>query len=342
MGNGNSLINLTLDQPSPGIYYTGDVLSGQVHFQLREATGTVEEVFLSLTGEVGYTTTRTVRMQNGQIERKVDQHDIQMLSQRYLLGRPMINGRTIPSNVKTLEAGQYSYPFAIRLPENLPPTLHPEDYPFVRYQLQILIEKKWYHASDRHRYPIKIYPRVNLLHISNAQSAVKFGTKHKDTTIKGLLPRAGLVPGEETHLSLIIENPTRLALKRIDLCLIQRYDIEQCRRRLELLRFPLPEIQNNAEQHIEVNCLFVVPLGIPPSFHYVSKNTRTIVHVELHYDLKLEIKAKGFFTDFDLQVPVMIGTCLPEQTTISGGRHLNENIESPPPAYESVVQRSMP
>lgn len=332
MGNGNSLISLSFDSASNGIYHSGDVVSGQVHFQLRESTGTIEEVFLLLTGEIGFTTTRTVRMQNGQIERKVDQHDVKILSQRFLLGRPMMNNQLIPANIQTLQPGEYTYPFSIRLPDDLPPTVHPEDYPFVRYQLQILIEKKWYHADDRHRYPIRVYPRVNLFQLSNAQSAVKFGTKNKETTIKGLLPRAGLVPGEETTLSLIILNPTRLAIKRIDLCLIQRYEIEQNRRRVELMRFPLAQIQNCSEQHIEANCPFVVPQGIPPSFHYVSKNTRTIVHLDLHYDLKLEIKAKGFFTDFDLQVPVMIGTNLSDST-----RH---SMEFPPPPYETVVSQS--
>ena len=46
-------------------------------------------------------------------------------------------------DMTTLEPGQYKYPFSIRLPEVLPPTLHPEDYPFVRYELQVdLIIKK--------------------------------------------------------------------------------------------------------------------------------------------------------------------------------------------------------
>ena len=341
MGNGNSLISLSFDSASAGstgVYHCGDVVSGRVHFQLRETADTIDDVFLSLTGDIGYTTTRTVRMQNGQIERKVDQHEVKILCQRFQLGRPMLNNQLVPTNVRTLQPGEYTYPFNIRLPENLPPTLHPEDYPFVRYHLQILIEKKWYHGDDRHRYPLRIFPRVNLLQMSNGQSAVKFGTKHKDTTIKGLLPRAGLVPGEETNLSLSILNPTRLAIKRIDLCFIQRYEIEQNRRRVELMRLPLSQVQNCSEQHIEVVCPFVVPPGIPPSFHFVSKNTRTTVHLDLHYDLKLEIKAKGFFTDFELQVPIMIGTSSPSSSP--SGPSLNENIEFPPPAYDTVVSRS--
>ncbi|CAF1502246.1 unnamed protein product, partial [Rotaria sordida] len=140
-----------------------------------------------------------------------------------LLGR--INDRT------TFEPGQYTHPFSIRLPDNLPPTIHPLDYPFVRYELQLLIEKKWYCSNIHSRYPLRIYPRVNLLQMSNTQCAVKFDTKRKDLTIKGIVQRSGLIPGEQTILSLEIYNPNHLTIKHIDICLIQRYEIEQCRRR---------------------------------------------------------------------------------------------------------------
>lgn len=136
MGNGNSFINVTLDRPQPAIYFAGDILSGQVQFNLVERTRKIDEIYLSLIGDIGYTTTRTVRMQNGQMERKTDCHNVRILGQKFLLGRPMIND--VHSNdATTLEPGQYKYPFSIRLPEDLPPTLHPEDYPFVRYQLQV-------------------------------------------------------------------------------------------------------------------------------------------------------------------------------------------------------------
>ena len=136
MGNGNSFINVTLDRPQPAIYFAGDILSGQVQFNLVERTRKIDEIYLSLIGDIGYTTTRTVRMQNGQMERKTDCHNIRILGQKFLLGRPMVH-ESNSHEMTTLEPGQYKYPFSIRLPEDLPPTLHPEDYPFVRYQLQV-------------------------------------------------------------------------------------------------------------------------------------------------------------------------------------------------------------
>ena len=146
MGNTNSLINVTLDQPQPAIYLAGDILSGQVHFNIPERTKKSDEIYLSLTGDIGYTTTRTVRMQNGQIEKKTDCHNVRILGQKFLLGHPMNNDQTHQDinhkDLTTLEPGQYKYPFSIRLPDDLPPTLHPEDYPFVRYQLQVCRNKQ--------------------------------------------------------------------------------------------------------------------------------------------------------------------------------------------------------
>lgn len=146
MGNGNSLINVTLDQVQPAIYYAGDILSGHVHFNITERTKKIDEIYLSLTGDIGYTTTRTVRIQNGQMERKTDCHNVRILGQKFLLGRPVINEHTNKElnthDIVTLEPGHYKYPFSIRLPDDLPPTLHPEEYPYVRYQLQVLSLKR--------------------------------------------------------------------------------------------------------------------------------------------------------------------------------------------------------
>jgi hypothetical protein len=179
---------------------------------------------------------------------------------------------------------------------------------------------------------------------------VKFGTKRKDVTVKGILQRAGLLPGEQTMLSLDIQNPNHVSIKRIDVCFIQRYEIEQCRRRLELIRLSIPEFNNVREQHIQATCPLIIPLGIPPSFRYQSKGTRSVVHVDLHYDLKLEIKAKGLFTDFDLQVPVIIGTDSTDHSnydTLTSTLLSTMNLmpldfndidddDTPPPSYESV------
>ncbi|CAF0788266.1 unnamed protein product [Rotaria sordida] len=312
MGNNNSTISIVLDRPQPTIYYSGDIVSGQAKFTISERTDKIDDIYLIIAGDVGYTTIRTTRMQNGQTKRITNHHDVRFFGEKVVIGQIIstqqehasgrINDRT------TFEPGQYTHPFSIRLPDNLPPTIHPLDYPFVRYELQLLIEKKWYCSNIHSRYPLRIYPRVNLLQMSNTQCAVKFDTKRKDLTIKGIVQRSGLIPGEQTILSLEIYNPNHLTIKHIDICLIQRYEIEQCRRRLELIRFSIPQLLNIHDEHIKTSCAIKIPMYIPPSYNFKKTNSRSSVYVNVHYDIKLEVKIKGLFSDFELQVPIIIGT----------------------------------
>jgi hypothetical protein len=127
-------------------------------------------------------------------------------------------------------------------------------------------------------------------------------------TVNGIIQRAGLVPGEQTMISIEIHNPNHLIIKRVDICLIQRYEIEQCRRRLELIRISIPQLFDIDNEHIQTTCPITIPMSISPSYSYRSRVGRSGVHVNIYYDIKLEIKSKGLFSDFELQVPIIIGT----------------------------------
>lgn len=142
----------------------------------------------------------------------------------------------------------------------------------------------------------------------NSQCSVKFDTQHSDMIIKGVLQRSGLIPGETTTFSLDIFNPLHSMIKRMDICLIQRYEIAQYRRRLEITRVQIPQLTNFDNQHIETTCPFTVPMGISPTYYFERLDNRYDIRVRVKYDIKFEVKAKGLFTDFDLQIPVIIGT----------------------------------
>jgi len=148
MGNNNTTINITFDRTQPTIYYAGDIISGQVHFTVPERTNKIDDIYLTVTGDIGFTTMRTARIQNGQIERITDQHDIRIFGEKVLLSQAMSDRRASGriKDMTMLEAGQYKYPFSIRLPDILPPTIHPKEYPFVRYELQvkIILKKKFF------------------------------------------------------------------------------------------------------------------------------------------------------------------------------------------------------
>lgn len=150
MGNNNSMINIIFDRTQPTIYYTGDIISGQVQFTVPERTNKIDDIYLTVTGDVGFTTMRTTRMPNGQIERITDRNDIRIFGEKVLLGQAMsIQSERANSRINettTLEPGHYTYPFSVRLPDILPPTIHPQDYPFVRYELQveIILKRNFY------------------------------------------------------------------------------------------------------------------------------------------------------------------------------------------------------
>ena len=145
MGNHGSSISILLDRMQPTVYFAGEIISGHVLFTLTERTSKIDDIYAMVTGDVGYTTTRTVRIQNGQNEKIVTHRDLRIFERRVPLGRPEsvpqrpcdASGGSDVLDMTTVEAGQYKYRFALRLPDTLPPTLHPEDYPFVRYELQV-------------------------------------------------------------------------------------------------------------------------------------------------------------------------------------------------------------
>lgn len=149
MGNTSSSITIEFDRAQPSIYFAGETITGQVLFLVSKRTAKIDEIFLRISGDVGYTTTRTARMQNGQTERITDCHDVRILGQRITLGVPVAlqssNGNK-SSSAEMIEPGEYKYPFSFPLPDVLPPTLHPENYPFVRYHLQVGTNKRIIHT----------------------------------------------------------------------------------------------------------------------------------------------------------------------------------------------------
>jgi hypothetical protein len=161
---------------------------------------------------------------------------------------------------------------------------------------------------------------VNLRHISNSLCSVNFIDKRQDLTVKGVLHRSGLVPGDETMLSLNVHNPLRLLIKSIDVCLIQRYEIAECRRRVEMMRVSVPELVNLDHADLERTCPLTIPEHISPSYSFEGRGNHYQVHVSIRYDIKLEVKAKGLFSDFELHVPVTIGTDSADDASYGGNR----------------------
>ena len=166
-------------------------------------------------------------------------------------------------------------------------------------------------------------------------------------TVKGVLQRASLAPGEQTNLAIEIINPNQSSVKQVYACLIQRYEIEECRRRLELVRVLVPDVCDNRNERIEVTCPISVPVGTAPTYTYTSRTTGTALHITVHYDIKVEVKVRGLFSDFDVLVPITIGTDpavrshyddrTPASRGANASQYTDDDNVTPPPSYESVV-----
>jgi hypothetical protein len=148
MGINSSSFHVTFDRGHPTIYYAGEIISGHVQCTIRERTDRINEIYLAITGEVGFTRKRQTRMQNGQAHRVTDCHEIRIFAQKVLLDlsdtceqRENLAASNSLSTLSTdtITPGRYKYPFSLRLPDHLPPTLHQDSYPFVRYRLQVNI-----------------------------------------------------------------------------------------------------------------------------------------------------------------------------------------------------------
>lgn len=176
--------------------------------------------------------------------------------------------------------------------------------------------------------------------------------------MKGFLPRAGFVAGEKTDLSLKISNPNRIGIKTVHVCLIQHFGIDQCRRRAEIFQVTVPNLFDCNDANIQVQCPIDFPIGIAPTYVFSSKPDSSGFQVDVFYDLKFVFKLRKLFSDFDILVPLVIGTKIFDNndanhrittTNLSSVSPMNQMIKQrnadgndPPPPYESLNMKNLP
>jgi hypothetical protein len=221
MGNNKSSgISIILDRID-SFYFTGETVSGITRFNITEKHVKADEIYVELTGEIGYTTTRTVS--NGRhTSTRTEYHHISFYSAKAVFEQYRA----------FYDPGQYSWPFEIPLADYLPPTINqPNLYPHVRYTLKVVIHQPWYKSNRSETKYITIFPRVNLLQNPQYLSPFIFGNHNrKEITLKGTLNKSGYVPGELVHITIEIENPQRILIKNIDLLMLQLNQLDQIQR----------------------------------------------------------------------------------------------------------------
>jgi len=108
----------------------------------------------------------------------------------------------------------------------------------------------------------------------------------------------------------------------------------------------LPDIREfNGRDFHQTFHLPVPAVQLAPTYTYMPQCCGRSLAVGFHYELKLEVKARGLFTDFSVSVPVIVGT----EPTSNQEPLVNTFFEAsppsapaydydePPPSYESVI-----
>jgi hypothetical protein len=194
---------------------------------------------------------------------------------------------------------------------------------------------------------LTIFPRVNIQQIPNAQQSIPFShSNRKKLHLKGCLVQGGVVPGESLSLEINLENPKRSEIKRIEAILIQHQEIAQSHHAEVIFRADLQGLCefNGTSFHRNFQ-LRIPPVLLSPTYTYISQCCGPSRGVAFHYELQLEVKSRGLFTDFKVSVPVIIGTVatsdqqelmnsFAEIATASAPAY---DYDEPPPSYESVV-----
>jgi hypothetical protein len=340
-------IAINLDRTN-SFYFSGEWVSGNVRLNIIKGKLEADEIYITLTGEIGYTTKRKASKDRGRTLGRNKYHHVPFYSAKFVFAQPQSG-----QNELVYDQGQYSWPFRILLPDHLPPTINPpQTYPHVRYYLQFVIDKPWYKPNSRETRYLTIFPRVNLLQNPQCLVSTIFGNQNrKDITLRGTLNKFGYVPGELIVVKLEIENPRRVLILRIDLSMLQSFQIGRNSRRFGLFETTLPRIIDlKDEQIIDTFSIIVPSIPLPPTYQFQG-GLKAIANVRLHYFLKFTVRVEGMFTNFHIDVPIILGTepnpDLNQQHTfnpliVTYSSNPDQSMliddDDPPPPYESVVQ----
>jgi hypothetical protein len=229
----------------------------------------------------------------------------------------------------------------------LPPSIIPSTdlHLYVKYYARIALEKPWYKSDIKQVYPLTIFPRVDLLHTSNSLVGIPFSdTNRKKVRLDAYLLRSSITPSEKISVHISLQNPERSSIKRIEVVLIQHQQVGHHLHKEIIFRVDVPDLHEFNETIFEETMNLAIPSPyLPPSYEFTAEFNEHKYPVIIKYELVLEVKSHGFLTDFDVKLPIIIGTeRLRDQKT---RKYAQMSIDSasapyfdePPPSYESVV-----
>jgi hypothetical protein len=300
MGNSSSnTISINLEQ-NKLFYFTDEIVSGTVDVNIIDEKIAANEIYITLTGEIGSTTTQHGYGRGS--SRVPENSELSFYSAKVIFAQ-----REPEEEELIFNQGKYSWPFQFQLTDCLPPTIsQPNSYPYIQYYLQFVIDKPWYKPNTRENRYIMVYPHVNLLQNFQCLLPTTFENHNRnEIKLKGTINKTGYVPGDAIQFTLEIENSQNVLIKNIDLSMIQSYQIGVDTRGDTLFITTLPNILNLKDQQIKETFSVLIPSErIPPSYQF----KRTTAFVNIYYFLKFEVKLGGILENFSVDIPITLGT----------------------------------
>lgn len=178
----------------------------------------------------------------------------------------------------------------------------------------------------------------------------------KKLRLQGYLLRGGVIPGDNISIQVDLQNPKNIIIKRIEATLVQHRQVGPTCHAETISRFDLPELREFSGATLERTFELMVPaIMLSPSFTYLTPGRLSPIATSVRYELTLEVKARGLFTDFKITIPVLVGTepsAFEQHPSSPGQINVPFEIPSPsapvmdfhelPPSYDSVVTDQKP
>jgi hypothetical protein len=171
----------------------------------------------------------------------------------------------------------------------------------------------------------------------------------KKVKLNGYLVRSGIISNDKLSVHINLKNPKHCIIKRIEAVLIQHHQVAQSHHEEIIFRVNLPNLYEFNRRKFEGTFdLIVSSLHLAPSYKFVAEFNNQKYPVIIKYELSLAVKVHGILTDFEVKLPIIIGTELTSdqqqtnnsvETPIANGDSISDYPE-PPPSYETPIAGS--
>ena len=116
-------------------------------------------------------------------------------------------------------------------------------YPYIKYYARVVLEQSCSKPNPKEVYPLTVFPRVNLLNAPGGQEPVAFQNQNrKKIVVQGYLVQGGVVSGGKLFIQIDLQNPKRVAIKRIEAILNQHRQVGESSHTQTICRLDLPDL----------------------------------------------------------------------------------------------------